>query len=981
MRFPLSASRAAPRAAFGVAVAVVVALATALTLAMPALAAGAADAGARSLIAARSGQDTGFDLSLPRAADPRGQDAAVRAVIAQTFPARASVDLAVTETAGLVAAADQRAYLAADLGGADELPLVAGRRPVGAAEAAVPASLAEKWGIGVSDTIDLGTRAVTVVGVWRASTDAADRWFGVRDEFARSGGSGPILVVPETLDAVADAQGADRRLHWTLHPRPDGLDLATLAAVVRAAQELPDAVASAGVSTDDVVTSGRLLPTSQLAAARAAVLDATEPVALASALLTAIAVIVLFAVLVVGATAAERRLRWARGAPALRIVAGEAVRWLAPGVVGAAVGVAAVLAVSPEPLPLVLPAGAVLLAGGLAPALFVAVLAAADVRALQSAGRPGVASRPWTVGVVASVFIVFAGFSAVRLLFLVPASGSSRGTAPDPIAVVAPAAVLLALVGILVVVPVIASRGGWERLARRGGVRRMLWATRTARQPLAAIAAAILVGAAVGQLGLAAAYQSTWERAYGSALAAQEGTAYRVTTDAPDLTSDTLARLAAAPVIDGVAPVWNENTSIAARPATVTLAAPAAIAALGDPALERIGRLVNAGRGDAPGPLLPEAARGVRVALEARGTTASTAALVLEDAWARTVAVAPDPDGGFSVPAVEAAVGGAWRLVAVEVALRGTGDAGGQVSIASVSVDGAPVDLGSLVLPVDVSGDALALQVDPGPPVATVDAATTRVRFVPQGSPPPAVVSRSFAESAGVAEGDTLPLALTPDGRSSAVRIAAVVPAIPGAPLDSAVFLDATVVLASRLPVSAGLPATDDVWLAPAPGGTPDELTGVLPDGARLGGTAADDGRGVLSAAVVMLWSGAAGMAVLALAGLAAAGAAARRSRRTEAASLRAAGLDATARRRLRVGEATASVAGGLVVGVLAAALTAAMLLPAMVTSALPKPVAIAVSVDPWVAIVLGAGFVAAAAGVTFAVAVRRDIAPGEAAQ
>ena len=38
-------------------------------------------------------------------------------------------------------------------------------------------------------------------------------------------------------------------------------------------------------------------------------------------------------------------------------------------------------------------------------------------------------------------------------------------------------------------------------------------------------------------------------------------------------------------------------------------------------------------------------------------------------------------------------------------------------------------------------------------------------------------------------------------------------------------------------------------------------------------------------------------------------------------------------------------------------------------------------SVDPWVAIVLGAGFVAAAAGVTFAVAVRRDIAPGEAAQ
>lgn len=959
-----------------------VSLATALTLAMPALAAGAADAGARTLLASRSGQDTGFDFSLPRAGDPRGQDATVRQVIERTLPTGAAVEVSVTETAGLVDAADRRAYLATDLGGADELPLVSGRWPVGADDAAIPASLAEQWGLGVGDTIDLGIRSVTVVAVWRASTAAADRWFGVRDEFARSGGSGPILVATGTLDAVAEARGADRRVHWTLRPRPDGLDLAALAAVVRAAQALPDAVAAAGVSTDDAVTTGRLLPTAQIAEARAAVLDATEPVALASALLTALAVVVLFAVLAVGATAAERRLRWARGAPAGRIVVGEAVRWLAPGLIGAVVGVAAVLALSPEPLSLLRPASAILLAGGLAPALFVAVLAAADVRALQSADSTGVASRRWTAGVAASVFVLFAGFSAARLLSLGSPVGSGRGSAaPDPIAVVAPAAALLALVGILVVVPVVASRRGWESLARRGGVGRMLWATRTARRPTAAITAAILVGAAVGQLGIAAAYQSTWERAYGSALAAQEGTAYRVTTDAPDLTSDALARLAAAPVIEGVAPVWNENTSIAARPATVTLAAPAAVAALGDPALEQSDRLVDAARGDAPGPLLPEGARDARVAVEARGTTASAAALVLEDAWARTVTVEPDSDGRFSLPGVSAGVGGSWRLAAVEVALSGTEDAGGQVSIASVSVDGAPADLGSLVLPVDVSRDALPLQADPGPPVATVDATTTRVRFVPQGSPPPAVVSRGFADSAGVAEGDTLPLALTPDGRTSAVRIAAVVPSIPGAPLDSAVLLDATVVIASRLAVSADLPATDDAWLAPIPGATPDELTAVLPDGARLGGTAADDGRGVLATAVVMLWCGAAGMAVLALAGLAAAAVAARRSRRTEAASLRALGLDAAARGRLRVGEATASVSGGLVVGALAAALTAAALLPAMVTSALPKSVAIAVSVDPRVAVVLGAGFVVAALGTVLAVAVRRDTAPGETGQ
>lgn len=139
----------------------VVAPATALTLAMPALATGAADAGARTLLATRSGQDTGFDLSLPCPAGPQSQGAAVRRVIEQTFPPRGSLDLTVTETAGLVDAAGRRGYIAADLGGAEELPLTAGRWPAGAADAAVPESLAEQWGAGVGDTIDLGTRAST----------------------------------------------------------------------------------------------------------------------------------------------------------------------------------------------------------------------------------------------------------------------------------------------------------------------------------------------------------------------------------------------------------------------------------------------------------------------------------------------------------------------------------------------------------------------------------------------------------------------------------------------------------------------------------------------------------------------------------------------------------------------------------------------------------------------------------------------------
>ncbi|MFS0794947.1 hypothetical protein [Microbacterium sp. 1P10AE] len=978
MRSPLLS----PRATLGVVIATVVALATALAMAMPALSVGAADAGARSLLASRSGEDTGIDLSLPRDADPQAQNAKVREVIAATFPTRASVAVDAVETTGLVDAGGRRAYLAADIGETAPLPLAAGRWPGGPAEAAIPASLAESWGVGVGDTIALGSRTVTIAGVWRASAEAADRWFGVRDEFARSGGAGPVLVTPDVLDAVAEDQATDRRVHWTVRPRPDDLDLATLTASVRAGQSLPDAVAAAGVATDDVATTGRLLPTAQLASARAAVLGATEPLALASALLTALAVLVVFAVLVVGATAAERRLRWARGAPAPRIVAGEAIRWVVPGAIGAAVGAVGVLAATPDPGPLVPTAAMILLAGTLAPGLLVALLVSADVRALHNTD-PAVGGSPrWAVGVAASVFVLAAALSAARLLSLGSPLGPARGTAtPDPIAVAAPAAVLLALVGILVVVPVLGLRRGWERLARRGGASRMLWAMRVARRPLAVTASAMLVGAAIGQLGIAAVYQSSWGNAYASALAAQEGTAYRVATDASDLTSDALARLAASPGIAGVAPVWSEDTSIAARPASVIMAAPAAIAALGDPAVGDLGRLVDASRGDAPGPILPTAARTVRVDVAARGTAAVADALILEDAWARTVSVSPGPEGGFSLPPVSAAVGGAWRLAAVELALTGTGDAGGQVSLTSVTVDGEPVDLGSLVLPVDVSTDALALQADPGPPVAVFDSATTRVRFVPVGPVPPAVVSRAFADAAGVDEGDTLPLSLTPDGRSSAVRIAVVVTAIPGAPSDSAVFLDATVVVADRLTAQSALPSTDDAWLALVPGTSPDEIAAALPDDGRLSGTAADDGRGVLAAAVTMLWWGAAGMAVLALVGLAAAGAVVRRSRVLEAASLRAAGMDAVARRRLRIGEQIGAVLAGVVAGAVAAAVTAVTLLPAMVTGALPKPVAVAVVVDPWTTGIPLAAFSVAALAVSLALAVRDDARAREAMQ
>ncbi|WP_136587512.1 hypothetical protein [Microbacterium hydrothermale] len=936
------------RAVFEGMVALVAAVATALTVAVLALTATAADAGAREVLAAGAGAETGLDLSLPLAVDAAQQDARVRDALERLLPTDATVTIDRVETAGLIDLGRGRGYLAGD--GGDALPLAAGRWPAASDEAALPAVVAEELGIGLGDTVDLGVGRVTVTALWASSPAAADRWFGVRAASATGGGEGPLAVASSVLASAASSAGLDRRAHWSIHLGADGTGVSTVRDVAAAWRGLPDALTAEGVDTADLETAGALIPTAQRIASRAAVLEAAAPVALVTAILAALAVSALFAALLVDAAAPERRIRWARGQASALIVRSEAGRALTAGLVGAAVGATASTLVLAPPTALVPAVVAVACASAAAPAALTAAYVAADLRRLT---RGGAAAAPlavrWTTGIAASVVVLLAALTTARAISLGSTLGQGRsGPELDPLAVVAPAALLLALVVIGAVAVVVLPRRLRERRASDATVGPFLAATTAARRPLTSGAVIVLVAAAVGQMTFAAMYQATWNSAFATAVAVQEGARHRVSSDGDDLTPAVLDRIVAASGGGGVAPVWTANTSIAARSATLVMAGAAAVASLADPALEDLDRVVGAMRTEVAGPVVPTGASTLSVEVDVRDAQAAVVSVALLDDWGRLRAVTPDASGAIPVPPVAIGPGGSWRVAAVDVAVTAAEPSGASVSIEGLSAGGESLSLGGSVMPVDVSADAIDLQASPGPASVAVSDDVTRVRFVPVSPSAPVVVSQAFAQASGVGEGDTLPVSLVAGAESRPVRIAAVVPAIPGAVLSSAVLVDAGAVMSSRLRAFTALPGAASAWI-PAPSDTA-AVAAVLPDDARLTGSSRDQGRTVLSTASTLLWCGAVGATVFSAVGLGAVALSARRRRRGEVLSLRAIGVDAATRRRIRMQEAVTAVVAGTVVGVVAGVGSGILLLPAVVAGALPRAVGVVVTADPFVA-------------------------------
>ena len=482
--------RALARRALVSAVALVAALTVPFVAVVLGLVDDGASRGAVEVLRAQPAQAASARVSAPLADDPAAADDAVRALVAERFPADSVDVLSRTRSAPLTVAAGPARALGS--------PVVVGTEPAlgelaevvagealdaegasssGVVPAAVQADAAEALGLAVGDRLTVGTDDETleleVTSTWRAADPTATAWWG---EPAAAGGatttSDGLVVVPE--GSAGDVPGA-ATASWVLAATPTGVRGGTASDVAAALSTLPDDLADAdlgGSAVPDVDGAlGRTLD--DLVRARSSAL------ALAAVALSLAGVLAATAVLQVSTLLARSRrdqhdLLRARGATTGQFtflaVVETGVVALVAGLVGGAVGlgasggVAGLAATAAALLAVVV--GSVVVAG---------LVGLVDARAQARGRAPGRAGASPVVPLVAAGVVALLGaiLTTARLLQRGTPFRTDDGTAAgtvvgvDPVAALGPVLVLVAgvLVAGLLLVP---ASAGVARVAARG---------------------------------------------------------------------------------------------------------------------------------------------------------------------------------------------------------------------------------------------------------------------------------------------------------------------------------------------------------------------------------------------------------------------------------------------------------------------------------------------------------------------------------
>lgn len=907
---------------------------------------GAAEvAGVRAELSEESGADVALKLGLPTEADASAQDERVRALIDRVFvTGDRMLDLQVTRTVVTTAPAPlsigPKAYAASIPDLDSHADLVAGAWPTAPGEATVQADAAVILGLAPGDTLDVGDLSVTVTGTWRLSDPLDPRW--VSEAMLLQGESstipGPLVLAEDDLRAV----GKDTRTRWAIVPVISQLQAGDLDAILRAWRALPDSMrADGGFEVTLLQLDGRFASTATRTQATVSALGAVVPVSL-----LIIAAIVLLALVELGRLLAtvradEHLLLWSRGGTVVRLAASAGFEATAVAAIGAAAGTAGALLVLGEDPALVgiglwiVPAAAAATAAFVVAATTFAALRPLSRReAAEDAGR---AAR--IGGTAAPVLLTIAAvISTWQLLLYGSPLTPSRdgGTRIDPVAVVAPALALLALVTlVLAALPLLARPlDGRSRTATGLALvpRALSRRTRLLAAPF------VLCALAVGQLTVAAGFAQTWDAAYTATSSLRAGAEISATGARADLDESAVAALGAADGVTEVAPLYSEQGVVGQTPAMIIAATPLAVADLAtsgggafDP--KATASLITT---DLNGPVLSAGTREVDVSAEANSDLPVGLSLVVQDELGVQLEV---PTTG-NYHAVLPVGHGAWRLLAFVVDLPPAGPTA--LTVTSLTADGVPVDLGASW---EANGfDPRIREVEPSATGAGFRSARglTTVRIAPtlgalsDDITPPVVVSSALAEVAGIRVGDTVPIAL--DARLDPFRcmVAGIVPAIPGARSESAVLVDSSVVAAIRARLYLEPPTPQLAWIGTSGPGAYDTVRAAAPGGVIVRSLAADPDRGILGAAAAALWIGAAGAGILAVIALIAVVGAQVRSRRGEIRVLRALGVSDRALARGRQAELAIVLLLGIVTGAAAGAAVTTLTIPALARAAVP---------------------------------------------
>ncbi len=399
-------------------------------------------------------------------------------------------------------------------------PRAGGRLPT-AQPAALAADAAAALGLAVGDTLSVGNtdRITFDIAAVFAPNDPGDPYFAADAAAARGSialaadrlAAGFIAVAP----AVLAAKGTAALVNWTIVPDTTRLVPAEMTAMAEAVAKVPDAVvADRAVAPQGAVSAGGLAATLRTVTGSVAAAQAVNPVP--SLLVAAISLLML--VQLARLLAAERRPETAlirsRGASAgrlTRFAVAEAALITVPAAaagVGAATGI---LRLSQAQVPLT---GWVQVAVAAVVAIAVISLPAAH-QARLPADRQGIDDSGRIRAVTAASTVVLILIAAAIAVWRFRRSGSALllardgTTRIDPIAVLAPALVLIAAAVLAGVAFGLLAAIGESAAARLRGLGVPLGARQVARRGTVFGVVVILSALAVGAIGIAASYSPT----------------------------------------------------------------------------------------------------------------------------------------------------------------------------------------------------------------------------------------------------------------------------------------------------------------------------------------------------------------------------------------------------------------------------------------------------------------------------------------
>ncbi|MDJ1115374.1 FtsX-like permease family protein [Microbacterium dauci] len=553
--------------------------------------------------------------------------------------------------------------------------------------------------------------------------------------------------------------------------------------------------------------------------------------------------------------------------------------------------------------------------------------------------RAGAARRARATRIASGSAVVLVLLAAGLVLWQLP---SARSGVADPIAAAAPTVLLAA--GAIVALAVFGLLAtAWAPLAARGTAVQPGFSARQVSRtlPVAAVAV-LLVALTTAQAVFVSAYAGTWEGATRDAAALRAGAAVRVDLDPQSLDPARLPEIAALEGVTAVAPATVQEVEIGDAVGELIALPTAAVADVIDtaglraadslvPETEPVETIrlgadaetlqVRATLGAVEQPAIVE---GDRAQVSAGLPTIRLTAILLDGTGAPVTLPLEDDRplirSGTVVLTAEASLpaGSApWRLLAV---IAGTPPGFGTRQV-DVTID-------DVVAGTELAVTGSATLETNGPDVVLWLAGPAASGALP------VTVSAALAARTGVAEGDPLDLRYAGSGRRVDAVVASIIPAIPGAGTELAVFTPLESLLHSQLQRGSSIVAPNSVWVDAAPEAAA-SVSEILGDRPVLTAVA-DPGTRLVGALIPGWWIATVGSTILALIAVLASAQTLAHARRGEVAVLRALGLTATRQAAIRAGELTAVTATALLLGGLAGAGIGLIAVPELVRASTP---------------------------------------------